>query len=254
MRIGALLWVTVVGVTAALQANGLVPNLPRLEPFAWAFSLVVIGVDNAGSLVVRRWEDNRAILSRKIETALMALLIGLVKGKKELRFEELGANVYTVSWLDKTLQRSDEARRLKRIKRFRPGYPQQSGIRWTPRTGTVGQCWSERREVHWTGHNLAKRHAGTSFSEEEFLNIRKDTRQGFTREEFQSIVGKYSEILAVPIWHPQKDGKMLGVLTIDRAYKQSDDVFVPMLAKSGESAAATASVVARNLISSDDSV
>jgi hypothetical protein len=251
MRIGAVLWVAAVGIVAALQASGLVPDLPKLEPWAWAVSLVVLGVDNAGTLVLRAQQSHRRGQNQQIEKALQSLLIEVAKGGK-VRFEELGASVYRPSRRDRFNRKDQDPDLILRVVRYRPaGYPQQSGVTWTPSKGIVGRAWSSRREAYIDWRPIVARYAGVAdMTDEQFLKkIPEKTRLGFTRTEFVAIVDKYSEILAVPIWHGRKDNKLVGVLSIDRAYKADDATFNPQLNAKGtrEVAVATGSVVARIL-------
>ena len=244
LRIAAASWVGLVALVAALQAVGLVPQLPKVEPFAWVFSLIIIGIDNAGTIVSRKYHASKKRRDSEIEKVVMSLLIGCVDGKPSLRFEHLGASVYVRAWR----QPRTGPTRLKRIKRFRPaGLPQQSGIRWTSLTGAVGECWRTKRVVTKDWQKVAERYADTAIDDAAFQRISADTRAGFTREEFVAIVGSYSEVVAVPIWHPGKESTMLGVLTVDRAFRGQDATFRPTLATTRRRAEAAAAVLAHTI-------
>jgi hypothetical protein len=234
LRIVAAAWVGLIAIVAALQAGGLVPELPKLEPFAWVFSLVIIGVDSAGSLVANKVRRNRASQQSRTEKALMGLVLNLSR-QRVLRFEELSVSVFVptrwsrvMRWL---LRRDADDIRLARFQQFRPaGFPAQSGVRFTPAKGVVGECWRGRKFVHKDLDAIAGRWGSVELTPEAFGRIKPTTRQGFSQEEFQTVAGKYLEIAAEPIWHPTKDGKLVGVLSLDRPRSETIDEFRPKLA------------------------
>lgn len=254
LRLGAVAWVTLVGVVAALQASGTVPRLPKLEPWAWAFSLVILGIDNAGTLISRGVHKIARERNAELEKALMSLLIDVARSGG-VRFEDLGASVFQPSRLDRLVRR--EPHQLVRTVRFRPSdYPLQSGIDWAPSKGAVGAAWSGRKEVYKNWRNIAERWGGVDdMSDDQFKRISASSRMNFSKKEFLAIAGKYSEVLVLPIWHRKKN-RMIGVLSIDRAFKAEDATFTPELEKKGtrEVAAATASLVGRILHPNGDKV
>lgn len=233
LRVIAGLWVAAVTVISALQASQLMPQSPKLEPFAWVFSLVIIGVDSVGSLFANRVRRKRAVKQAGVEKALMSLLLTLSQ-RRVLRFEELSASVFVPTrwsrlarWL---LRRDPDHIVLGRFAQFRPGgHPQQSGIKFTPAKGVVGECWRARRFTSRNLHALAERWGNSDLTEEAFRLMRADTRQGLSLAEFKAVASKYSEIAAEPIWHSRKDGKLVGVLTLDRPRRVSADQFTPKL-------------------------
>ncbi|MGC5224894.1 hypothetical protein ACPW96_20205 [Micromonospora sp. DT81.3] len=245
LRIGAALFAGAVGVLAVLDYYGVITLLPSFEPIVWSISLAIIAVDNIGSLISRGIRARVGRRNERIEKALMGLMISLVKNRS-LRFEDLGVSVYVPWWRDRFRRRPHMHVRLKRIVRYRPaGYPPQSGVSWTPGKGVVGEAWSRRKTRHKNWHAIAARYAGQDITEDQFLQIPEATRYGFAYEEFVSIVGKYSEVLAEPIWHGWKDRVMVGVLAIDRPYKAEEHTFRTQLDKKPtlEVAAASASTV-----------
>lgn len=58
-----------------------------------------------------------------------------------------------------------------------------------------------------------------------FEKLAPATRQGFSYTEFFSIVGKYSEIIAEPVWHRGKERSVVAVLSVDRSYIAEDANF-----------------------------
>ena len=231
LRISAAVWAGLVGLGVVLQIAQVIPALPKLEPYVWGVSLAIIAVDNVGTLFVRKARADREARDQKIQSTLQAALRQLV-ASRDLRLEDLGANVYLASnW--KRMRRSPASTvKLERTARYRPiGYPQQSGIAWTGTTGAVGECWRKRGVVYKNWHAVAEKYGGVEMTEPAFLKIAADTRNGFSYREFLTIVGKYSEIVAEPIWHPGNERVILGVLAIDRAYQDGSSTFVPLLGK-----------------------
>lgn len=246
LRIAAVTFAGLVGLAAVLQHFELITLAPAFEPWVWGISLSIIALDNLGTVVSRKYHNSRAAQYFKMERHLMAMVIQLSQSR-DLRFEELGASIYVASKLPK---RSRSPVRLKRIMRFRPaGYPQRSGIKWTAATGTVGDCWTNQTTRHKNTHAIAAKYVGTAIEPAAYAKIPKETRQGFTCKEFNAIVGNYSEILAVPIWHGRKERKLVGVLTVDRLYQEDEASFSPYLNKSDPTnvAATAASAVGRTL-------
>lgn len=230
LRVGAAVWAGLVGFGVILQIAEVVPALPKLEPWVWGISLAIIAVDNVGTLFVRKARSEREARDQKLQSVLQTALRQLV-APRELRLEDLGANVYLArGW--KRFKATPDTARLERIARYRPiGYPQQSGVEWTENKGTVGKSWRKRGAVYQDWHRIASRYAGSELAEAAFERIPEETRCGFTFREFAAIVDKYDEVLAEPIWHPGKSGVMIGVLTLDRAHQDDDGTFVQMLGK-----------------------
>lgn len=255
LRVGATAFAGLVTLTAALRALGLFTTTPpALDTWAWVIALIIIGVDNVATLFTRSARAKKAARNAAIETTLMGLLISLARSG-DMRFEELGASVFVPSAWDRFLRRGAKARKLKRIVRFRPsGYPQQSGVRWTPEKGAVGECWTRQRSARRDWNAVARRWGGDEVSEERFKQIPPGTREGFEYDEFTRIAGKYSEIVAEPIWHTGKERLIIGVLAIDRSYLAEDASFKAHLTTSEklQIAAATASTVGGILSSKAD--
>jgi hypothetical protein len=249
LRIGAVLWVALLGLTVALQSTGLVPDLPKLEPIAWAVSLVIIAGDNVGSLLARWVRREQSERLAEIRTALRGVLIELSK-TDDMRFEELGASVWIVpSWRDRHLYfwRPDA---LKRAIRERPAqFPQKSGVEWTRGKGNVGACWDREATQYLDCRSRADAWSGSTPTQADYNALSEVDRAGLTYPDFVRIAKKYTEVLAEPIWHPTRDNVLIGVLSIDRARRADGGSFTPQLnpEKAGDRAAMTAVVVGRIL-------
>ncbi|GAA2947631.1 hypothetical protein GCM10010458_36510 [Microbacterium luteolum] len=250
VRVIIVAYTVLVGLGAALKAIGVITPLPSLESWVWFVSLIVLGVENVVTLIVRHFRTRRGDRAAKLEDALASALIQIVRASPALHLEELGANVYVVSRFDWFLKKPHAHMRLRRVARLRPArYPQQSGVEWASGKGAVGLCWEAKKRVYKDWHAVAERYGEADMDQETFDQIPAGTRCGFSRAEFQSIVGKYSEVVAEPIWDPRKTGVILGVITIDRAYRSSNEVHVPRLNKrtTHESVGIAAGVVSRIL-------
>lgn len=249
-RVAIIAYTAIVGLGAALKAVGVVTPVAALETWVWLVSLIVLGVENVVTLVVRRVRTQRGQKIAKLEDTLVSALIQIVQSGNALHLEEIGANVYVASRIDRLLRRPHEQTRLRRVARIRPGrYPQQSGVDWASGKGAVGECWKAKKRSYKNWHAIAEKYAHMELDEASFLKIPASTRCGFTRAEFMAICDKYSEIIAEPIWDPRKTGRILGVITIDRAYHEVADTYMPKLEKRAthETAAVAAGVVSRIL-------
>ncbi|PRY69506.1 hypothetical protein B0I08_102181 [Glaciihabitans tibetensis] len=92
--------------------------------------------------------------------------------------------------------------------------PQPSDVEWVKGKGVVGSAWKDKHTVHKDLSAIADRYGASELNEASFLRLRADTRGGFTREEFHSIIGKYAEVLAVLIWNSAQTS-VIGVYAID---------------------------------------
>lgn len=237
-RIGAALWVAAVTVFAGLQTLGYMPTAPKLEPVAWGVSLAIIGLESVGSIFRDRFERSRADLRRDLDRISLLFVLEQLKDghqDKGLTFEDLGVSVWVPTiwsrFRGRVFRLPRHEFRLTRLNRFRPDdYPQSSNIPWTGDIGSLGKCWSSQREDYHDNHLIAKKWGNQEISKEQFAEIRVETRRGFTRDQFSRIIGKYSEIRAIPIMHSDdSNGLMIGVLTIDRKYTPEQATFTPHL-------------------------
>lgn len=101
--------------------------------------------------------------------------------------------------------------------------PQPSRVVWTTEKGAIGQAFRSGSIVYKYWAAIAERHGGRngSIDSTSFTALSNDVKSGFAHTEFVSIVGKYAEILAVPIMSVD-GGKVLGVFAIDRPYRADE--------------------------------
>lgn len=232
LRFFAVAWVVLIGIGAALQKTKLLPALPDLTSWVWVISLVILGVDNVGTLIARGIRRKRSTRQTNLETALMPLLMQLAKTGR-VRFETLGASVYVPARWSRLRKLLGGDVALRRIIRFRPSLqPQQSGISWGPAVGAVGDCWVHHATQYRNIHALSKiLHDEIPIDRTAYDKLTVKERDGFSLPELNAIGGKYSEVLAEPIWHPDK-GAVIGVLSIDRSFTPNDDSFAAQFEQS----------------------
>lgn len=232
-RIAAVVWVAFVGAVVAAAHFGFLAEDSRLEPSVWVISLILLGLENVGTLVSRAIHRRVRNRNADIEKALMALLIQVSQRQPALRFETLGANVF----------KAHKDGTLERIVRFRPAGPQQTAVEWTDGKGAIGECLRGKRAAYTDWHAIAMRYR-EPVDEARWQRMPVKTKQGFTREEFNAILHKYSEVRTEPIWNSSTGSKLIGILTLDRSFSR-DDSFVARLDEKlvRENVQATASVV-----------
>lgn len=253
-RAGAALYAALITLGVALQSLKILPDLPKLEPFVWVVSLAIIAVDNIGTLISRRIHSRWTQRTEKLEKASIGLGVALARHHKAVRFEEIGVTVYVETRRSRMHRRfgGSSPAVLKRLSRHRPtGHPQQSGIAWTEGKGVVGTCWAEQKTTYRNLHKVAKQYAEAPVADEAaYLKISAATRQGLDRFEFAKVIGKYSEVLAEPIWDHRRERRLMGVLTVDRVFIDGKDPFMPQLGtpETRQQAAAAASTMSRILM------
>lgn len=130
-----------------------------------------------------------------------------------LDLTQIGASVFVVPRF--RLPWRDE--HLVRLVRFRlTDTPQASAVLWTKDKAGIGKAWAQNKIVHEPVKALAEKYGSSDLSEAEYAKISNASKRGFTHAEFRNIVGKYAEILAVPIQLPDDaSSKVIGVLSID---------------------------------------
>lgn len=234
LRILAIVFAVAVPIGIALQKAGHIELSEQAELTVWIVGLTVLGIENVGTIISRAFHRRSARLNRDLESALSQLLVGISK-TKSARYEELGASI----WVKKRFQplrlwRGTEVA-LHRKKRFRPlDEPHQSGLKWTSRMGVVGECWRNGRRRYknlWALGRQYDEEALEQITPESFDRLGAETQAGFTHREYATVTGKYCEVLATPIFSSGNIPKLIGVLSVDRAFPElgQDEGFMPSL-------------------------
>lgn len=222
LRFAAIGWAAVVGIWSGLVFYGLIDPKPSLEPWGWIASIILIGVENAGTLIVRRYRTVHGDQTARIESTLKTALLQIAQSR-EVSYQDLGASVFVPTWWSRVRRHTGGKIRLKRISRFRPaGYPQQSGVSWTGAKGVIGTALRSKGLSYTDFSPMIKKHGDAGLTQAVFEKLPSRFKLGLDLDEFNGTFGKYSEIVAEPVWQDGKDRVLLGVLSIDRAYETDE--------------------------------
>lgn len=109
-------------------------------------------------------------------------------------------------------------RRLLRVERVRlVNDLQETKVVFTKGKGAVGKCWDDS---HWVHHDWSNTNARFAHHRDEVKRRWDDlsaaVTHGFDREEFVSMLGKYTEVLVVPV---MINSKFEGCIALDRRWQ-----------------------------------
>ncbi len=201
----ALLALAAIIGKVAVEQTWIPPN-PILEAWTLIVAGAIVFVDSVIGLardLRRRSIESNDLRVKKAVTAAQ----WTISKETGVDLALIGGSVFLTK---RTRPRSET--KLRRIARERiSDSPQQSAVKWTTGKGAIGRALKERRTVHVDWTRIAQRHSG-EISEKAFDALPAATRAGLAFDEFRSIVDKYAEILAVPIFVGEK---CVGVLAID---------------------------------------
>lgn len=157
-----------------------------------------------------------AINERKVEIRknLATLIVTLHEVTNE-RIQDYGVSLYLlrakrVPWGSQALVRLV---RVRIVDNLNP-----SDVIFEPGKGVVGACWADQRETHKDLRQINARWVDKEISEEAWATFRDNVTDGFTLAEFKMVVGKYAEVLALPV---MLDQKLVGVLSVDRRWNKA---------------------------------
>lgn len=215
LRIGAaVVAFAVVAVKSAVLAE-LLPENPVLESVVLIVGGGLVFIDSLIAVIQGQRLRRTAKLEGEIRRALNGMLVTVSETVNQgVDVTLLGASVFVVK-RPKILRWQED--RLVRLVRYRlRDTPQQSDVEWTKNKGCIGKAWADNKITHQTIRPIAEKYGSADVSEAAFERIPARTQRGFTHAEFRNIIGKYAEVLAVPI---QKDGdasaKIIGILSVD---------------------------------------
>jgi hypothetical protein len=165
-------------------------------------------LDNSRLAVKRAQEPADAELHLRVQKALLGVLIAISE-THNVRVSHLGSSIFVERRVG-PLKRKTLVRRF----RFRLGdYPPASDVQWEKGKGAVGTCWETGAAVHRDRRRVAEKYGNTNLNEAQFEKLSRRAKSGFTHDEFRSMVGKYAEVLAVPIKTPT--GEFVGIVSVD---------------------------------------
>lgn len=148
---------------------------------------------------------------------ILASAIVAIADSLKISVSQLGAGVFLVK--PRGVRRTESLIRTERVRI--PDDLYETKVHFTRGKGAVGSCWEHRRVIHQNLHQINDKY----YDEPELIDHRWDslsenTTKGFTKEEFTAIVGKYAEVLAVPI---MDNGTLVGCIALDRRWEQTPD-------------------------------
>lgn len=134
---------------------------------------------------------------------------------------------------------------LERLARRRlTNRPAPSNIAWTKGKGIIGRCWELETEVHKDLRAACRKYPQGNITAERFADVSGDLRQGMSLDEFHRMIGKYGEVLAVPM--KDKTGAFVGCIAVDIPIDRCDQGVARLgRVEVREVAATTAALVAR---------
>lgn len=199
------------GVANALERTGRW-HAPVWVPLAaGVLSAALLFADNVRGAWRRYKEPEHAETRRRIELTLFAALETIARTCPGVEVTALGASLWVCT--PRTLLRRRGG--LRRVERFRlSGDVQATQVRWDLTKGAVGRCCSQALPVHvdWRAAR-ARWDDGRGLDADLVARLPDDVRQGFTLAELRRLLGKYAEVLAVPVM--SAGGRCIGAISVD---------------------------------------
>lgn len=159
-----------------------------------------------------------------VRNQLSALIVTLSQ-VTDLEIREFGCGVFLLQrrWLRRPERLVRRDLRVRLIDELH-----ESPVEYTKDKGTVGECWSRCSSAHHVWSSINWDWADQTIPAQQYETLPDSIRRGFTLDEFHSLVGKYSEVLAVPITHGPT---FIGCLAVDLRWhrEQPDPVSEPRL-------------------------
>ncbi len=183
------------------------------DPPRWALVAMVatVAVIACFSSTTHAWHELHRPLDFQVRIDVAGLLRQAARDiaqTRQLPRDAVGVSAFMVrrSWWPPF----DE--RLERVHRERGNSnpPPSTGIEWTKGKGVIGKCWMEQKPVFKDLKAIAIKHGDCS--PECFAGLDKSVTMGLSFEDFRTIVGKYSSVLAMPMHH---EGTFIGCIAVD---------------------------------------
>ena len=204
----------------------------KVPPKSWPWihsestQLWILGIFIAASVIegvlrirgrrLRRKSDD---VEREIHNQL-ANVIAVVSEDVSRPVKDFGCHLFVV--LPAGLTRPEQLIRIVRVRLV--DTTTETPAVYTKGKGVVGECWEREKPAYKDLSAIARRWAEPaertlSDAEWKRLEVRKDTSMNFTKMEFESIVSKYSEVRAAPIF---VDRKFVGCIALDLKWNNDD--------------------------------
>lgn len=205
-----------VGVLIALDRELKPETLPWVHDTRLQLSAVTVLVVVTLTDAIRRAVDRARVSGTErrrvaVRNQLNTLLVTVAENLN-LSVSDLGCGLFLCR--PRGVRRSE---RLVRTERVRiPDDLHESAVVFTKGKGAVGQCWQLGipRHTDWIGINSKYAH-DLDLVQHRWDTLSPETRRNFTVQEFIALVGKYAEVLAVPI---TDNGVFVGCIAIDRRW------------------------------------
>lgn len=214
------------GVIVALDQYGKASWPFVHNPWTLGISIIGLALLTFGDSVRRAFLRLRAegVEKKQLEvrTQLTLALISIADHHK-ISVEELGCGLFLMQerWLKRPA-------RLVRTMRIRlPDDLHESPVEFTIGKGAVGLCWKKVTTQHRDWRGINARYADAVDVESRWSSMKEETKNGFTLEEFVTLLGKYAEVLAVPI---VANGSFIGCVALDRKWNPDEPQDVLLLA------------------------
>lgn len=241
--------VLVAAFAAAVCQSLYSTKLVKVPPTLLVILVLVAGVGALGQGLIKVTKRARYPLTQqqvddlRQAVATLAVQVHLHSG---IGLRYIGGGVWIIRRYRPWLWRP----RLHRVVRFRLNVaPEPSDIDWTPDKGAVGKCWTSKKAQFNRWHELCDKYVSeTELTDLQWRRIEAGKSFGFTRSEFESMLGKYSEVGAFPL--KDRDGLLIGVISIDIPYEAVSDSRTLLDTREIKGAALAAASLMRNTLAS----
>lgn len=189
-------------------------------PLTMGLALAVFG-DSATRGIGLLGRHEEAKLRREIRNQL-GTAIATVCAATDLKPSELGAGLFMFQ------TSRGRPNRLVRVERVRLiDNVVASEVTFEIGVGTVGKCWKKCNIAHHDWARINRKWALNPPDEQTWLATVERTKHGLDYTSWTSLLGKYSEVLAVPVTLPG-DG-LVGCIAIDRRWHEGEADSGPLL-------------------------
>ena len=169
-------------------------------------------LDNAQTAWIRYREPEKRVNVNRVNMTLYGALKAVSQLPNAPELDAMGVSI----WRVRQLPLGGKVN-LRRALRYRlTATPQPTEVKWTSGKGVIGKAVRERVPAYADWRSLNKRYFGTNGSklkEETFRKLPQEQRLGLTYGEFQAFLGKYAEVLAVPV--VSESGSPIGCISLD---------------------------------------
>lgn len=212
---------SVKGLTVGKETIG--ERFPSLLLWIVLVALLIAFVEGVRQIVQRERWHLKGVRTDPLVDVAHFLALG-VHRLTSIPVEDIGVSIFVVRrdvWA-LSLRKS-----LFRVHKFRIRVAPASDVDWTEGKGAVGLAWRDRRPAHQDWGALRIR-CPDALTEAKFRRMPKKDRSEFSFEEYQQVMGKFAEVVAVPAIEP-RSGVLRAIVSVDTAKRSRADSDPPML-------------------------